>query len=234
MYILYVSINVRKSLVFEQRSSDGDFSEDLGNDANGNLKVWTLGLAAGYLPKLSPYSTTSVPHPVKIYQVDTTGAKMLVYLSINIQPELYEWIIFRSPILKYKCENVMFFVRWLKSWYKVQSIKFGSLSISGVQPSGKIGRFWGRTPARKRALVASSWFTHNSPLNLTPQICGHFLLHLPCCKKILIVWSYWTGHCYDVYCVAKIYFIAGLFGSPTIIIRKNGKKYNFLAGAKRI
>ena len=87
---VYVSINVRKSLVFEQRISDGDFSEDLGNDANGNLKVWPLGLAAGYLPKLSPYSTTSVPHPVKIYQVDTTGAKMLVYLSINIQPELYE------------------------------------------------------------------------------------------------------------------------------------------------
>ena len=61
---------MRKSLVFEQRISDGDFSEDLGNDANGNLKVWPLGLAAGYLPKLLPYSTT-VSHPAKIYQVDT-------------------------------------------------------------------------------------------------------------------------------------------------------------------
>ena len=38
----------RKSLV-----SENDFSGDLGIDANGNLKVWTLGLPAGYFAKIA-------------------------------------------------------------------------------------------------------------------------------------------------------------------------------------
>ena len=110
---------------------------------SGHL-VWQPGICQNCYPTLPQYHI--LPRYIKLIR---KGAKMLVYLSINIQPELYEWIIFRSPILKYKCENVMFYVRWLKSWYKVQSIKFGSLSISGVQPSGKIGRFWGRTTPGK-------------------------------------------------------------------------------------
>ena len=55
----------RKSLV-----SENDFSGDLGIDANGNLKVWTLGLPDGYLPKLLPYYFT-LPYYTKACYVPT-------------------------------------------------------------------------------------------------------------------------------------------------------------------